>query len=71
MVRSKFMAPNITTMPMPERTWYEVQRDDQLYYVRRGYVLIPCDGEAHKPGNGYVDNCSLCAPAWGWRAVKG
>jgi hypothetical protein len=64
-------APNVTLMPMPTRTWYEVHRDHQTLYVRRGFVLIECNGEAHQPGNLDVDGCSLCAPFWGWRAVRG
>lgn len=26
--------------------------------------LVACNGEAHS--NGYIDNCMLCAPRWGW-----
>ena len=29
-----------------------------------GYKLISCDGAAH--GNPNVDNCTQCAPLWGW-----
>ena len=35
--------------------------------ARPGYRLIPCDGAAHS--NPHIDNCSLCAPRWGWREV--
>lgn len=52
--------PNVTTQPMPERTWYEAVRNDQLVYVRRGYVLIPCNGGAHEPES-QQGNCMLCA----------
>lgn len=32
-----------------------------------GYRLVPCDGAAHKPEvGGMIDNCTLCAPLWGW-----
>ena len=27
------------------------------------YTVTVCDGEAH--GNGFIDNCSNCAPSWG------
>jgi hypothetical protein len=64
-------APNITLHPMPLPTWYQVRRDDQTLYVRHGFVLIECRGEAHQPGNLDVDGCPLCAPFWGWRAVRG
>jgi hypothetical protein len=37
------------------------------YYVRRGYRLEPCTGEAHE--NGHIDHCMRCAPAWGVIAV--
>lgn len=30
--------------------------------------LKKCPGEAHS--NGYIDNCSLCAPRWGWIGEK-
>ena len=33
-------------------------------YCRDGYKLVPCDGEAHE--NPHIDNCSQCAPRWGW-----
>lgn len=31
--------------------------------VKKGWILIPCDGEAHK--NPHIDNCMSCAPRWG------
>ncbi len=31
----------------------------------QGYRLVPCTGMAHKPGNGHMDNCTLCAPRFG------
>lgn len=28
---------------------------------------VPCVGQAHDPDvAGHIDNCSLCAPEWGW-----
>jgi hypothetical protein len=39
------------------------------YYVRLGYVLQKCEGEAHS--NAHIDNCALCmGQVWGWTAVK-
>lgn len=32
---------------------------------RPGYRFIRCPGQAHKPDGGNIDNCSICAPAWG------
>ncbi len=31
--------------------------------VKKGWILIPCDGEAHD--NPRIDNCGACAPRWG------
>lgn len=31
-------------------------------------LLEECSGEAHS--NAYIDNCSLCAPRWGWVGEK-
>lgn len=31
--------------------------------VKKGWILIPCDGEAHE--NPRIDNCGVCAPRWG------
>lgn len=27
------------------------------------YHTVPCPGEAHR--NPFIDNCMICAPAWG------
>ncbi len=35
--------------------------------IKRNHRLIPCDGEAHS--NAYIDNCTRCAPRWGWIEV--
>jgi hypothetical protein len=32
--------------------------------ARAENLLIKCHGEAHS--NAYIDNCSICAPRWGW-----
>ncbi len=37
-------------------------------YCRDGFKLKPCPGMAHH--NAHVDNCSLCAPRWGWIMVR-
>lgn len=31
--------------------------------VKKGWILIPCDGEAHEHPR--IDNCGVCAPRWG------
>lgn len=38
------------------------------YRVFKGYVWIPCSGEAHT--NAHIDNCMQCAPRWGKVAVR-
>jgi hypothetical protein len=39
-------------------------------YVRKGWHLEACPGEAHSPEvGGMIDNCTLCAPLWGCIAV--
>lgn len=39
------------------------------YYVRNGFTLVPCTGEAHK--NAFIDNCGVCmSGCWGWALVK-
>ena len=30
--------------------------------------LVKCTGEAHS--NPFIDNCSMCAPRWGWIGEK-
>jgi hypothetical protein len=40
----------------------------EALYVRNGYRAEVCTGEAHS--SPHIDNCSLCAPNWGIRAVK-
>lgn len=40
-------------------------------YVRKGWHLERCPGEAHSPEvGGMIDNCTLCAPLWGCIAVS-
>jgi hypothetical protein len=38
-----------------------------VVYVRNGYELVRCEGEAH--ANAHIDNCGLCMSGlWEWRA---
>lgn len=37
---------------------------DQGHFVRDGYHVEPCTGEAHS--NAFIDHCGCCAPRWGW-----
>lgn len=54
---------------------HHIERDPRLLdyvvspdlYVRNGFKAVVCTGEAHS--NAHIDHCSLCAPAWGVRAV--
>jgi hypothetical protein len=56
---------------VPKRGYYRVVRGKLVAHVKRGYVLIRCNGEAHKPGNRHLDNCLLCGDGpWGWCVVK-
>jgi hypothetical protein len=51
-----------------KRGFYEVQRQGRsTTYVRKGWHLVECDGEAHS--NPFIDNCYICAPLWGDVAV--
>ena len=56
--------PNVRTRPTHG---FVESAEDPGTFVRRGFHLVPCDGEAHS--NGYIDNCSCCMPLWGWVAV--
>lgn len=56
---------DIPTRGFVERTYASMRKT----FVRRGYKLVECDGEAHS--NGHIDHCGLCMNAeWGWKAVK-
>lgn len=56
---------------VPKRGYYRVARGELVAYVERGYVLVPCGGAAHQPGDRQLDSCCLCADGpWAWRAVK-
>jgi hypothetical protein len=49
-----------------------VRVDDKYYCEDCGFdlkYLIECPGEAHS--NPYIDNCSVCAPRWGYIEAKG
>lgn len=53
----------------PKPGYYEVRRERLVAYVRRGWVLIRCGGDAHLNGG---QACPLCdGQPWGWRAVRG
>lgn len=52
----------------PKRGFVRVERGNRRpVYVRKGFHLVPCDGEAHT--SAYIDNCMLCAPLWGDIAI--
>jgi len=56
----------------PKRGFVEQQRRNgalRNVYVRKGWHLVPCDGEAHQPGGAFIDNCMICAPLWGDVAI--
>lgn len=37
-------------------------------YVKNGYTLLKCNGEAHS--NAFIDNCGSClGSTWGWKVV--
>lgn len=60
---------NVSVVSKPG--YYRVRRGKLVAHVKRGYVLIACSGDAHKPGNGHVEGCSRCADGpWGWCAVR-
>ena len=60
---------NVSIEPRPG--YYRVTRGSLVAHVKRGYVLVNCDGDAHKPGNGHIENCRLCADGpWGWCIVR-
>lgn len=52
------------------------QIERMLFICYQLNPLDACPGAAHKVGpgeaNGHQDNCSMCAPRWGWcgEAVK-
>ena len=54
----------------PKRGFIRVERPGQCaVYVRKGFHLVPCPGDAHGPNGAYIDNCMLCAPLWGDIAI--
>jgi hypothetical protein len=61
---------NVSVVPKPG--YYKATRGKLVVHVKHGYVLIACDGDAHKPGSGHLEDCELCADGpWGWRVVRG
>lgn len=55
------------TSGRPKRGFVKLEGRD--LYIRKGFVLVPCTGEAHGPNGAYIDNCGICAPLWGEVAV--
>ena len=53
----------------PKRGFEASRHCGAIIYVREGYQLVKCTGEAHS--NAFIDNCPLCASGlWGWKAVR-
>jgi hypothetical protein len=53
----------------PARGFYEVTRGRETVYVKRGYRLIQCTGDAHS--NAHIDGCMQCLDGiWGWMLAK-
>ena len=52
-----------------KRGYYEIELDGRSVFVKRGYELVACEGEAH--GNAFIDHCMLCVSGtWGWVAQR-
>lgn len=49
-----------------QRFRYHTERMCEQCAIDRG-ILIPCTGEAHQVGGGYIDHCAVCMPRWGWK----
>ena len=70
-VRARRTGGSRNTHPLirykPTRGFAEVEREEhgRGLYIREGYHLEPCPGDAHGPGGGYIDNCGVCMPLWG------
>lgn len=62
---------HVNVSDVAKRGFVLTTRDDRApTYVRKGFHLVPCPGEAHDPGvGGMIDNCSICAPLWGEIAI--
>ena len=56
----------------PKRTFHKQVLNSKFkdfIYVKNGYHLVPCTGEAH--GNAFIDNCSGClGVTWGWMLAE-
>ncbi len=62
-IRLSDMATALPKRGFDLREWHGFK-----YYVRKGYRLVPCPGEAHR--NAHIDNCMVCAPLWAVLAVQ-
>jgi hypothetical protein len=50
------------------RKGFELHAESK-HYVRKGYTLVKCNGEAHS--NAYIDHCMVClGDRWGWTVEK-
>lgn len=53
----------------PRRGFYEVEVEGRSVYVKQGYELVACEGEAHS--NAFIDHCMLCVSGtWGWTVQR-
>lgn len=58
-----------TVSESPKRGFYEVEVSGRSVYVKRGYELVECEGEAHS--NVHIDHCMLCVNGtWGWMVQR-
>lgn len=56
---------------VPKPGYYRVSRGALVAHVKRGYVLVACDGRAHTQGSSHLDSCDMCADGpWGWRVIR-
>lgn len=60
---------NVSVAPKPG--YYRTTGGNLVAHVKRGCVLIACNGDAHKQANSQLESCRLCADGpWGWRIVR-
>lgn len=68
-VRDARFTNEITPQPRGFRLMQSPVPNGRTYYVRLGYRLEACKGEAHS--NAYIDHCEVClGGCWGVVAVK-
>jgi len=52
----------------PAKTFHPQTVDGQEVWVKDGYILVPCPGDAHRNPN--IDHCPCCLNhTWGFRAI--